>query len=420
MPPLSQWKSQIDSLPFAALYGGRAAAQPARYAALLDAFSGTFGDRPDVSLFSVPGRTEIGGNHTDHNHGRVLAGAVNLDIIAAAAPNRDGVVRLHSAGHKPNCVELDTLAIHESEKGRSNAVIRGICARFAELGLPIGGFDAVTASNVLTGSGLSSSAAFEVMVCTMLDCLYGDGNLPPLTKAIISRYAENVYFGKPCGLMDQTACAYGGLIAIDFNDIDNPVVTPVPFDFAATGHALCIVNTGGSHADLTPEYAAVPEEMRAVAEALGTTHLRRTGPDALLAAVPALRTQTGDRALLRALHFFGDNQRVARQVSALLSGAFTPFLAEVAASGRSSWMYNQNVAVPGSREQGVALGLCLAEKILDGSGATRVHGGGFAGTIQAFVPEGKLSEFRAMMESVFGEGSCLDLTIRQAGAVRLG
>jgi len=419
MPTLSQWKSHIHTLPLDTLYGDRAPAQPARYAALLDAFGNTFGDRPDISLFSVPGRTEIGGNHTDHNHGRVLAGAVNLDIIAAAVPNGDGVIRLHSLGHKPNLVELNDLAAHDREKGRSNAVIRGIAARFAELGLPIGGFDAVTASDVLTGSGLSSSAAFEVMVCTILDCLYGSDALPPLTKAKISQYAENVYFGKPCGLMDQTACACGGLIAIDFQDIENPEVTPVPFDFASAGHVLCIVNTGGNHADLTPEYAAVPEEMRAAAGALGVTHLRQTAPGALLASIPHLRIRAGDRAILRALHFFGDNERVARQAAALRNGNFAVFLAETLSSGRSSWMYNQNVSIPGSRDQGAALGLCLAERLLDGEGACRIHGGGFAGTIQAFVPEERLPAFREAMESVFGPGACLCLTVRQAGAVRL-
>ncbi len=404
---------------FARLYGAdQVAAQRERYVQAVAGFAATFGeDGAPLLLFSAPGRTEIGGNHTDHNHGRVLAGSVDLDVIAVVRPAA-GTVRVQSEGFPMDTVALDRLEPVEEEKNRSASLIRGTAARFAQLGYTIGGFDAYTTSNVLKGSGLSSSAAFEVLIGVILNHLYNDGRVNPVEIAQIAQYAENAFFGKPCGLMDQMASSVGNIITIDFADTDHPVIEQVDFDFSATGHALCIVDVGGNHADLTHEYAAVPAEMKAVAKSLGVEYLRQTDMATLLKNIPALRQQHGDRAVLRAIHFLRDNERVPQQVAALRAGDFERFKQLVIASGHSSFEYLQNVyASCAVEEQGMSLALALAQGVLDGCGAWRVHGGGFGGTTQNFVPLDKLEEFRTVLESVFGAGSCHVLSIRPCGGV---
>jgi len=401
-----------------ALYGaGAVPAQRERYAAAVEGFITTFGDEGDVMLFSAPGRTEIGGNHTDHNHGRVLAGSVDLDVIAVVRPT-DGGIRMQSEGYPIIEVDISELLPVESEKNGSASLIRGTAARFADLDYAIGGFDAYATSNVLRGSGLSSSAAFEVLIGVILSHLYNDGKVSAVEIAQIAQYTENVYFGKPCGLMDQMASSVGNIITIDFSDPAHPVIEKVDVDFGATGHALCIVDVGGDHADLTHEYAAVPGEMKAVAASLGVSVLRETNMDALLKNIAALREEHGDRAVLRAIHFLQENDRVTEQVAALRNGDFEGFKQLIIESGNSSFEYLQNVyATDDIKEQSMSLALALAQRVLKGSGAWRVHGGGFGGTTQNFVPLDKLAEFKTLIEQVFGEGSCHVLNIRPYGGV---
>lgn len=387
-----------------------------RYTLLLRQFEETFGSA-EVTFFSSPGRTEIGGNHTDHNYGRVLAGAVNLDNVAVATINRSDVIRIESAGYAGFEVNLRSLKPDPDEKYTSAALVRGICSRLKELGYAIGGFDACIDGGVPKGSGLSSSASFEVLIGAIISQLFNAGKVDPIQNAIIGQYAENHYFGKPCGLMDQTACAMGGLITIDFKDPANPVVKKVNFDFTATGYALVITDTGGNHADLNDEYASLPTDMKAVAAELGAKVLRQVSLEQVLEIAPAIREKVGDRAILRAIHFQGDNQRVVDQVAALERNDFKAFLSMVVESGYSSYMYNQNIfPVNNVKEQGVSLALALSELVLKGKGAWRVHGGGFAGTIQAFVPNELLDPYIRALEHVYGPGSCHKLFIRQAGA----
>ena len=425
MLSLNQLRAGLENGDFDAelqvLYGGGAPRQALRMAGIAARFAEHFSsDTKDVAVFSAPGRSEIGGNHTDHNRGKVLAAGVNLDILGVAAKNGANRVRVKSAGYKPNDVGLAALTPMESETGHSNAMIRGICAGFVQRGHAVGGFDAATASDVLGGSGLSSSAAFGVLIAAILNHFYNDAKIAPLELAQIVQYAENEFVGKPCGLMDQTASAVGGFVSIDFADAAKPIVAKLDFDFAASGHALCIVNTGGSHADLTGDYAAVRREMESVARALGAQVLRETSREALLADLSNIRRQCGDRAVLRALHYFAENDRVDAQAAALGRGDFAAFLALVKESGRSSFMYNQNIYTGAmTREQPVSLGLALSESVLGERGAWRVHGGGFAGTIQAFVPLDLLEAYRDAMESVFGEGSCYVLRVRPQGGVRI-
>ncbi len=407
---------------FARLYGEDAIeAQRERYISAVKGFVDTFGEpTEELCLFSAPGRTEIGGNHTDHNHGRVLAGSVNLDVIAVAAKSETARIRIQSAGYPMDTVMLDDLAVHSEEINRSGALIRGTAARFLELGQQIGGFDAYTTSNVLKGSGLSSSAAFEVLVGVVLNHLYNDAAVSPVEIAKVAQYAENVYFGKPSGLMDQMASSVGNIITIDFRSTEQPVIEKVDFDFAAAEHALCIVDVGGNHADLTYEYAAIPGEMKAIAAELGVPVLRETSLAELLPKIPELRKKHGDRAVLRALHFLEENDRVVDEVEALRAGDFDRFKQLVIQSGHSSFEYLQNVyAACNVTEQGMSLALSLAQKVLDGHGAWRVHGGGFGGTTQNFVPLSLLPAFREMIEGVFGEGSCHVLRIRPFGGVRV-
>lgn len=404
-----------------ALYGeNNKDAQMARYRHLLEGFRQTYGDCEAMAIFSAPGRTEIGGNHTDHQHGKVLAGSVNLDVIAAVAPNDDNVIRVQSEGFRTIAVDLADLSIHEEEIDHSDSIVRGVAARFAQLGCEVKGFDAYTTSTVLKGSGLSSSAAFEVLLGNIINTMYFDGRCDAVQIAQIGQYAENVYYGKPSGLLDQMASSVGAMVTVDFADKAAPVVERVDFDFAATGHALCIIDSGADHADLTPEYAAVPGELKEICAYFGKSVLREVDEKEFYAALPELRAKCGDRAVLRAIHVYNDNQRVEKQVAALRAGDFDTFLSLVKESGLSSWRCLQNVVPAGyTRNQEVALALTLAERLLGGRGACRVHGGGFAGTIQAYVPMDILDNFKSEMERVLGEGSCHVLSIRPVGGTRL-
>ncbi len=386
----------------------------------LDAgFSARFGAKPE-RYFSAPGRTEIGGNHTDHQRGCVLAGAVNLDTVAAVKCNGTSLIRIQSEGYPLCTVSLTELMPQESEINTTASLIRGVAARFAELGAGVAGFDAYIKSTVLPGSGLSSSAAFEVLLGTICNSLFFESKLPMPEIAKIGQYAENVFFGKPCGLMDQMASAVGNLVSIDFADPDNPIITPVDFDFSACGYALCIIDSKASHADLTDEYAAVPKDMKGIAGYFGEAALRSVPEDRFYAEIPALRTRFGDRAVLRAIHFYGDNSRVLEQVKALQNNDFDTFLHLVKESGQSSWMYLQNVIPAGYMEhQDMAIALGVCQKLLGDRGAYRVHGGGFAGTVQAFVPLDMLESFRSGMDAVLGEGACHVLSIRPQGGVEM-
>ena len=403
------------------LYGADdLAEQKKRYSDAVDEFVNLFGVTDGLGLFSAPGRTEIGGNHTDHNHGKVLAGSVNMDVIAVAAKNDTGVIRLKSKGFKMSEIDLNDLAVRLDQYGKSPALIRGVAAKFKSQGLKIGGFDAYTTSNVLKGSGVSSSAAFEVLVCTILNGLYNDNTVSPVEQAKFSQYAENIHFGKPCGLLDQMAASVGGIVSVDFADNDNPIIKKVDYDFTKSGYALCIVDTGGNHADLTDEYAAIPNEMKAVARELGCEYLRETTEEAVVENAKALREKLGDRAVLRALHYFEENKRVDREIEALDRGDFAAFLDTVLESGDSSYKYLQNVyACVAPAEQGISLALCVAEWFLKGRGAWRVHGGGFAGTTQNYVPLDMLDDFTRIIESVFGEGKCHKLFIRPVGGIQI-
>lgn len=411
---------QLDDT-LAALYGpDNVMSQRTRYMEAVSAFAALFGEDRELYLFSAPGRTEIGGNHTDHNHGCVLAGAVDLDVIAVVAKNPQPVVRVQSEGYPLDTVDITDTSIHPEEVNRSASLIRGTAARFTQLGLAVGGFDAYTTSNVLKGSGLSSSAAFEVLLGTIFNHLYNGGAISPVEIAKISQYAENVYFGKPSGLMDQMASSVGGIVHIDFEDNDRPLIRQIEVDFSRFGFEICIVDTGGDHADLTHEYTAIPQEMKAVAEQLGAQVLRQVDKQTLLENLPALRQSCGDRAVLRALHFMEENERATSQAQALKAGDFDRFLQLVLASGHSSFEYLQNVYVGGqSRCQGLSLALCLAQQVLAGKGAWRVHGGGFGGTTQNFVPQELVPAFIQAMEPVFGQGCCHVLRIRPVGGVRV-
>ena len=390
---------------------------PCKKASLDAGFAAVFGGKPE-RYFSAPGRTEIGGNHTDHQRGRVLAAAVNLDTLAAVCCNGSDVIRIQSDGY-PLCeVDLGQMEPVESEINSTPALIRGVAARFTQLGCHVRGFDAYCTSTVLPGSGLSSSAAYEVLIGTIINHMFFDGKVSQPEVAQIGQYAENVFFGKPCGLMDQMASAVGNLVTIDFADKENPVITPVQVDFASFGHALCIIDSRASHADLTDEYAAIPYELKEICEYFGKEVTTQIPEEDFYAAIPALREKCGDRAVLRAVHEYQENKRVPLQVAALEAGDFDTFLKLIKESGFSSWMYLQNVIPAGyKRNQDVALSLALCEHYLNGKGAYRVHGGGFAGTVQAFVPFDILDAFRAGIDAVLGEGACHVLSIRPEGGV---
>ena len=388
----------------------------------INSFVKNYGDGRDIYIFSVPGRSEIIGNHTDHNHGKVMAGAINRDVLAVVAKNDDEVIRFCSEGYSKDQINVsDVTSPDKFRKFTSRAIVAGMADAFIKAGHKIGGYDAYSCTEVLKGSGLSSSAAFEVMIGNILNHLYNDGKVDNKEIAKYAQYAENVYFGKPCGLMDQMACAVGGFVYIDFADNANPVVESVDFSLADAGYFLCIVNTGGSHAGLNDDYAAVPGEMKSVAAHFGKDVLRGLTEEDILRAAPHLRKRTGDRAILRAIHFVRENERVEKAKNALKMGSLDEFYKIIGASGRSSFQYLQNVYTNhNSFEQGISLALCVADGILSGkSGAYRVHGGGFAGTIQAFVKNDDLDKFVSEMDSIFGEGAAMILNIRPLGAVRL-
>lgn len=393
--------------------------QQERYSNAAKSFAEIF-SKSSERFFSAPGRTEVGGNHTDHNFGKVLAAGVSLDVIAAVAESDDNIIEVKSEGFEKDIVDISSLELCENEKNTSAALIRGVCRGFADRGYKIGGFKAYTTSNVLKGSGLSSSAAFEVLIGTILNSLYNDGKATAVEIAQISQFAENEFFGKPSGLMDQMASSVGSFITIDFEDPKKPIINKLEFDFKSSGHSLCIVDTKGNHADLTPEYAAIPSEMKSVAELFGKTVLRDVSKSEILDNISLVREKCGDRALLRALHFVDDNERVDAEAKALSNGDFKAFLKEINASGNSSYKYLQNIyANKSPDEQGLSVGLYIAESVLKGTGACRVHGGGFAGTIQAFVPDDKLEAFISAMDKAFGDGACHVLTIRPYGGVEV-
>ena len=380
----------------------------------LTAFSGA--QQGQTALFSAPGRTEIGGNHTDHQHGRVLCASVNLDMLACAAPNGQNVIRIRSEGYPMLEVELDDLLPRADEAGTSAALVRGVAARITQLGYTVGGFDACVTSDVLSGSGLSSSAAYEVMVGTILNHFFCGGELDAIEIAKIGQYAENVYFGKPCGLMDQMASSVGAVVSIDFTDTAAPVVERVEFDFMKANHALCIIDTGSCHADLTEDYAEIPREMGQVAAYFGKEVLRQVPRAQFEQSISALREACGDRAVLRAMHFYHDDERAQQEADALRRGDFEEFLTLVNESGLSSAMLLQNIYTCNEpKQQAVSLALAVGRSLLGGTGAIRVHGGGFAGTIQAFVPMDKLEVFKTGMEALLGEGACYVLCIRPVG-----
>ena len=385
---------------------------------LVKCFDEAFGaknlGRPE--LFSAPGRTEIGGNHTDHQHGHVLCASVDLDTLACAAPNGLDVIRIRSGGYPTLEVDLNDLLPRAEEVGTSAALVRGVAAKIVQMGYTVSGFDACMTSDVLSGSGLSSSAAYEVLIGNIMNRFFCGGALDAIEIAKIGQYAENVYFGKPCGLMDQMASSVGGVVSIDFTDPSMPVVERVGYDFQQAGHALCIIDTGSCHADLTEDYAEIPQEMGAVAAYFGKEYLRQVPQAQFENTIGPLRQACGDRAVLRAMHFYDDDVRAVQEAECLRKGDFEGFLTMVNESGRSSALLLQNIytcAEP--KQQAVSLALAVGHRLLNGAGAIRVHGGGFAGTIQAFVPMDKLETFKTGMERLLSEGFCYVLRIRPVG-----
>ena len=422
---LKEWNERVSTPDFVQairpLYTDKARENAVRYADLLKLYEKTFPGDAQITLFSAPGRTEIGGNHTDHEHGRVLAASVDLDSIAAASASDDGMIRILSEGYPMIEISVDDMSVNESEFNTTVSLIRGVAAKFAQMGCKVGGFRAAVTSSVLPGSGLSSSAAFEVLIGYIINHLFFEDKADAVQIAQIGQYAENVYFGKPSGLMDQTASSVGNLITIDFEDPSAPVVRKLDVNFEKSGLKLCIINCWASHADLTDEYAAVPVEEQNVAGYFGKKVLREVAKEDFMKAIPELRRQFGDRAVLRSIHFYQDNERVPKQVEALEAGDIDAFLKLVSESGRSSWMYLQNIVPTGAKEhQEMAVALALCDELLDGVGAFRVHGGGFAGTCQAFVPEDKIDEFTKRMDQLLGEGSCHVLNIRSVGGTVVG
>ena len=395
--------------------------QKERYIKAACEFISCYGDI-ECNVFSVPGRSEISGNHTDHNHGEVLAGSINLDIIAISAKTNDSVIRIKSEGFPEDSVDIAAYTTpNPDDYFNSGALIAGMAKAFKDGGYNVGGYVAYTTSNVFKGSGLSSSAAFEVMVGNILNYLYNNGAVDNVEIAKMAQFAENEFFGKPCGLMDQMACAVGGFVHIDLEDTKNPVIEKIDFDMSGAGYALCIVNTGGNHADLNDDYASVPAEMKAVARFLGCEYLRQTCLADVMVNINALREEVGDRAVLRAYHFFNENERVKTQAEALKNGDTDVFLAFVIKSGNSSYKYLQNVyTTKNVREQGLSLALALTENLLCDTGAAyRVHGGGFAGTIQAFVPFEHVASYKEEIDSALGAGACHILRIRKEGAIKV-
>lgn len=416
-------KSKINSgaydSSFTMLYGDTTAAR-SRYLKALESFESIYGERDGIRLFSAPGRTEVGGNHTDHQHGCVLAGGVNLDVIAVVAPNGDGKTRIKSEGYDMDVVDLNELEKDPSENGRASALIRGVLSSFKKLGAPISGFDAYTTSNVLKGSGLSSSAAFEVLIGNIVNGMFYDNKADEITIAKIGQYAEREYFGKPCGLLDQMASSLGGFTYADFNNPENPITEKINLDIHSFGYTLCVVDTGGNHANLTQDYADITIECKKISNSLGVDFLRDADVSSLYNKIAELRKSCGDRAVLRAFHFFNEEERVESQKAALKSGNFEEFLKLVNESGESSYDYLQNLYSNSAvSEQGLPLAIALTKKFLNGKGACRVHGGGFAGTIQCYIPTKQLDAYKEMIEAVFGKNSCCVLNIRPVGGFEL-
>ncbi len=393
-----------------------------RFFEIIDGFADIFGyEADDMRLFSAPGRTEIGGNHTDHQHGCVLAASLNLDVIGAVSLNDKNEIRIKSKDYPMDIISLDDLDVHEDEFDKAAALIRGIVKKISDMGYTVRGFDAYTVSNVLKGSGMSSSAAFEVLVGTIINGLFCNNEIDAVDIAKIGQYAENVYFGKPCGLMDQMASSVGAVVAIDFKDIQKPAVNKVEYDFTKSGYSLCIIDSGADHADLTDEYASITVEMKQIASFFNKDYLREVNPTEFYDNIKKIRDEIkNDRAILRAIHYFNDNERAQEEVEALRNNDFDLFLNIVKKSGYSSFMYLQNIYAsntPG--QQAVSLALAMCDEILGDQGAYRVHGGGFAGTIQAFVPNKILDEFKMKIEKVFGNDMCHVLSIRPVGGIEL-
>ncbi len=386
-----------------------------RYTDACKSFLELYGER-DIRMFSAPGRTEVGGNHTDHQHGCVLAGSVNLDVIAIVSTNNDNVVRIKSEGYDMDIISLDELDCKENECGKASALIRGMLGIMKSQGYNIGGFDAYTTSNVLKGSGLSSSAAFEVLIGVIINNLFNNGKVDAVNIAKFAQKAENIYFGKPCGLMDQMASSVGGFTSIDFNDTENLIINKIDFDLSKQNHSLCIVNTGGNHADLTDDYADITIGDKKIANHFGKDYLREVDEEKFFLSIAELREKYGDRPVLCAIHFFADNKRAIDEANALRQGRFDDFLTLVKQSGDSSFKYLQNVySARFPNQQGLSVAIALTERFLNGRGAVRVHGGGFAGTIQAFIPNDLLEEYKEMIEETFGKNSCYILNIRSVG-----
>jgi galactokinase len=402
------------------VYKNHAAAQKERYISAIDKFISLYGDK-DVIVVSVTGRSEVIGNHTDHQQGEVIAASIDLDIIAVVSPREDGIIKVVSDEYDIPPVKLDDLSVKEEEFGTSQALIAGVAAKLQEEGAKTGGFDAYMTSDVLQGSGLSSSAAFEVMIGNVFSWLYNEGKLDPVELAKIGQFAENVYFGKPCGLMDQSACSVGGLIHIDFKDKANPVVEKVDVDFGDFNTSLCITDVHASHADLTDDYADIPLEIKQVDAFFGKDVLREVSEEEFYSKLPALREALhNDRALLRAIHVFEENKRVEKAAAALAAKDPDTFFEMISASGNSSFKYLQNIySAHDYKNQAVSLALALSDLVLNGRGAHRVHGGGFAGTIQAFVPNDLVDTYQQTIDSVFGKGACHILQIRPYGGIQV-
>ncbi len=394
-------------------------AQKARYIRAAEKFAAMYPDRHDIHVYSAPGRTEIGGNHTDHQHGCVLAAAVDLDVIAFTSFHKENVIRIQSEGYDGFEVSLDDLEVH-AEKNGSSEIVRGIAARFRELGITVKGFDMYTTSNVLGGSGISSSAAFETLIATAISCYYNGGRTSAIEIAKIGQFAENVYFGKNSGLMDQTVCSVGGFVYMDFGDIENPSVSETRFNLNKTGYALILTDTKGSHADLSDDYSAVRSEMTAVAEYFGKRVLREVDECKFWENISDIRKKVSDRAVLRAVHFFSDNKRAGAEMQALNENRFEDFLRLVNESGDSSMHYLQNLySCKKPTEQAIPLAIMAGKRVLDGRGAIRVHGGGFAGTIQAFVPCELTEAYKTEMNRIFGEDSCFEAQVRPVGGIEI-
>jgi len=420
---LNQVKANIQSgkydKDFLMLYGECEKAR-VRYFEACEEFEKLYINTDNIRIFSAPGRTEVGGNHTDHQHGSVVAGGVDMDVIAIVGTNADNVIRVKSKGYDMDIINVGEFQKNEKESGRAISLIRGVCDRFDALGYKIGSFNAYTTSNVLKGSGLSSSAAFEVLLGNIINGLFAEKKVNAIEIAKIGQYAEREYFGKPCGLLDQMASSLGGFTYADFNNPAEPITETINLDIRNFGYTLCVVDTGGNHANLTQDYADITIECKQISNALGVEFLRDADVDKFYAKLACLRKEFGERAVLRAFHFFNEQERVIKQRKALLDGDFKAFLKLVNESGQSSFDYLQNLySTTAVKEQGLSLAIALTKQFLGDDGACRVHGGGFAGTIQCYIPTVRLEEYKGMIEAVYGKGTCSVLSIRPVGGYEI-